>query len=590
MSLSDRLADKIYGSDTGGTRASRFSKIIARSGIQKTSEFLRIERLPRRNWMEAEDLEELTREATAALKTPGGTMSLWPVQAAALRELYEVNGLFAPVAVGAGKSLVTLLAPVVLNAERPVLLVPASLRDQTLLRVIPEMRKHWKLHRGLAVIGYEELSLAKNAELLETLRPDLIIADECHSLKTSSSGRTRRVTRYMRAFPATRFVSLSGTVTKRSLRDYQHLLLWSLKPDFAPIPVHWQEMQDWSDVLDEKPPENREVDPGALKALCGWIVDEKTGQKRPETVREGYRRRLVETPGVIATSENELGVSLELFKRDVRPPEEVLAWINHMRATWETPNGDEITDPITLWQHERELAQGFYYKWSPAAPKEWLAARKAWNQYVRETLKTNRRGLDTPLQVWNETSKNIAEGRADIVAETAFNDWVAIRDTFKPNPVPVWISDFLVNDAAKWLAHNEGIIWVEHDAFGQALAKKTGRPYFGGGKNASREILSVQGPIIASIRAHGTGKNLERWNRNLVASPPPTGIAWEQMMGRTHRPGQEADDVIFDLYLFVDGQKASFKRAINDAKYIEATLGAKQKLCYASYGFDVDSL
>lgn len=585
MALSDKLADQIYGKDTDGTRASRFSQIIARSGIQKTSELQRIERLPRRDWANAPDLEELTREATLAFKTPGGTMSLWPAQAAALRDIFEVKGLFAPVGVGAGKTLVTLIAPVALDAQRPVLLVPASLRDQTLLQVIPEMRKHWKLHRNLLVLGYEELSLAKNAELLETLQPDLIISDECHSLASTSSGRTRRLVRYMRANAGTMFMGLSGTITKRSLKDYHHILAWALKPDLMPLPANWREMQDWADVLDEKPPENRTVDPGALKVFCDWTVDSKTKQRRPETPREGYRRRLVETPGVIATGENELGVSLEFFERKVVPPEQVLAWIAHMRATWETPGGDELTDPISLWQHERQLACGFWYKWVPGPPKEWLSARKGWNQYVRETLQHNRRGLDTPLQVWNESVAKITDGSADLVLRTVFNAWNALRDTFKPNTVPVWESDFLVRDAAEWLRVHKGIVWVEHDAFGIALAAMSGKPYFGGGPNASREILSVQGPIIASIKAHGTGKNLERWHRALIVAPPPTGRITEQLLGRQHRPGQMADEVIVDWYLFAEGQRASLKRSINDAKYIEESLGARQKLCYANYGF-----
>lgn len=523
------VASKLYADpEKAGNTNSAFGKAVARAGIQRTNELLRIERLPRRDWQNAPDLAQITKEVTAALKTPGGTMELWLVQAAALRDFYDVHGLFAPVGVGAGKTLVTLLAPVVLEAQRPILLVPAALRDQTNLKVIPEMRKHWKLHRNLMVIGYEELSLAKNAELLETIQPDLIVADEVHNLKSTSAGRTRRVVRYMRAHPGTVFVALSGTITKRSLRDYHHLIAWSHKSDLMPLPSGWRELQDWADVLDEKPPENRLVSAGALKVFCGKTIDEKTKRERDETPREGYRRRLVETPGVIATSDNDLGTSLEILERPMKAPVEIIRMISQMRATWETPNGDELVEAMELWRHAREMSCGFWYRWSPAAPKPWLTARKAWNVYVRETLKTNRRGLDTPLQVWRET-----EASEDAPGREQWNAWVKMRDTFKPNTVPVWVDDFLLKDAAAWVESRSkagGIVWVEFDAFGRALAERTGKPYFGGGEKASREILDVKGTIIASIRAHGTGKNLERYSENLIVSPPPTGLVWEQCL------------------------------------------------------------
>ena len=230
----------------------------AYSVVQRTSEMERILKLPRRVLdFKGADLAQLAKDLTGVLKTTGGTMALRPVQAAALKDIYEVGGLLGPICVGGGKAIVSLLAPVLLEAQRPVLLVPASLRDQTLLKVVPEMRRHWILHPNLAVIGYEELSLAKNFDLLEILQPDLIVADEASFLKSLKAGRTRRVVRFMRAHPSTMFVALSGTMTKRSIKDYAHLSRWALKADFSPLPNNWREEQDWADALDENPEYNR---------------------------------------------------------------------------------------------------------------------------------------------------------------------------------------------------------------------------------------------------------------------------------------------------------------------------------------------
>ena len=545
---------------------------------------MRIERLPRRRWEDDPGLAQLTQDLTSVLKTPGGTQELRPVQAAALKDIYEVNGLLGVLACGAGKTLLAHIAPFLLEAQRPVLFVPASLRDKALLKDIPTLRRHWKMHPNLAVIGYEELSLAKNHDLLEMLRPDLIVADEVSHLRNLKAGRTRRVARYMKANPATKFIALSGTMTKRSLKDYAHLSQFALKVDYSPLPTTWRELESWADALDEKPDRDvgRIVPVGALQSFCGARFDEKLRKDRPETPREGFQRRLTETPGVVATGENDVAASLQISERKVVPPDKILHMISTMRATWETPNGDEIDEPMTLWRHAREMACGFFQRWIPGAPEPWLKARRAWNKYVRTTLSTNRHGLDTPLQVWNETERN---------PTPEFEAWKAIKDTFEPNSVPQWESDFLVVDAVRWLHDKNsggGIVWVEHTAVGEAIARKSGFPYFGGGAKASREILFVKGPIIASVHAHKMGKDLQdRWFRNYITSPMPNGLAWEQAISRTHRSGQPEDTVFVEVPLFCEEQRNSFRRAKNDAAYIEQTTGSKQRLCFADITFRV---
>jgi superfamily II DNA or RNA helicase len=94
------------------------------------------------------------------------------------------------------------------------------------------------------------LSTKKGLNLLEELNPDLIICDEVHYLKAASAARTKRFLRYMRANPETKFVAMSGTVTKKSIREYWHLLKLALPVD-CPLPLRWVEMSDWANALDE---------------------------------------------------------------------------------------------------------------------------------------------------------------------------------------------------------------------------------------------------------------------------------------------------------------------------------------------------
>lgn len=529
-----------------------------RSIVQYTNDFKRIESLPRREWDTEPLALDRARVLTDALKTPTGSMVLWKVQAAALAEIMLYRGLFAPVGVGQGKALMSLLAPVVLEAKRPVLLVPAQLRDQTKTYVIPEMRKHWRLHEGLQVIGYEELSLEKNKDLLEQLNPDLIILDECHRVKSPAAGRTKRLMRWFRAHPETKCIAMSGTISNRSIRDFAHIARWALKGS-TPLPDRWVEIQTWADAIDVEVEEGQRADPGALRRFC----------KADENARQGFRRRLTETPGVVATSENLLGTALRITRWPITAPPVVLEALVTLRKNWETPNGDPIAEAVDLWRHARELALGFWYRWDPPAPREWMKARREWKSYVREVLRTNRRGLDTELQVWNE-----AEGED----RPEWRAWRDIKDTFKPNCVAEWISDFAVRASAEWL-EDGGIVWVDQVEFGKRLAQATGLFYHGAGDST---ILTTAAPgIIASMHAHGEGKNLERYSRALVTSPMTSGKHWEQLVGRIHRHGQKADEVVVDVNLLTPELEVSFEQARADARFLEDTLGQRQKLNYA---------
>src|ERR1017187_7499188 len=130
-------------------------------------------------------------------------------QAQALHEIADATdrngkavGLFAPLAVGSGKTLLDLLAPLVVpNCRRVALLIPPQLRAQLLTVDWPFYAQHWKLPNlagaryfnpalpTVYVISYSELSSAKSTDLLEKLQPDLIIADEAHLVRNRTAAR-----------------------------------------------------------------------------------------------------------------------------------------------------------------------------------------------------------------------------------------------------------------------------------------------------------------------------------------------------------------------------------------------------------------
>jgi hypothetical protein len=81
----------------------------------------------------------------------------------------------------------------------------------------------------------------------------------------------------------------------------------------------------------------------------------------------------------------------------------------------------------------------------------------------------------------------------------------------------------------------------------------------------------------------GVGKNLQtHFSRNVITQFPPNGLIVEQMLGRTHRPGQEADEVIVDWFGGTPETEAAIYKAIEDARYQEETITGRQKLLYCT--------
>jgi hypothetical protein len=563
------------------TLANKTAKSNGYAGVVANSpEFARIMKVPRRIL----ELEEVT-DLTPIFRKEGGSMVMRPIQSASLIDAHMANGFLGPIGVGWGKTLILLLMAEAMDSERAVLLVPPQLRDQ-LTREIDELYgKHFNLpiDRIVRVVAYSELSLAKNAELLDELNPDLIVADEVHNLKRPQSARTKRFLRYMRENPHCRFCGMSGTMTNRSVKDYAHLLELALRKN-SPLPGTYKELLDWAGALDVNPA--KMMMPGVLMQFC----------EGTENARQGYRRRLVETLGVVATVEGALGTSI--LVRNIAPeiiPGPVLEALQEVEDNW-AYNGEEFSDPLAMWRFRRQMSCGFYYRWVWPDGKpdvEWLEARSAWKKAAREKIKLGRKGMDSEFLVasaaerWRQKTQEGQEFKTDV---TLFEceewiAWKAVKGRYKPTPPTeaVWISDFVAVDAirrAKELvkAGRKVIIWYTHGIIGNRLAELSGYSHYGAGTDASPTKEDV---IICSIATQGTGKNLQHYNHNIIVTIPTSGMIFEQLAGRTHRPGQLDDLVTIDYYDHTESLDKHMSDVIEDALYIQDSTGQRQKILYA---------
>ncbi len=546
--------DSLFGDDSGEDPEA--------AAIELTDDLRRVLALPQRDVSPTAEL--IAEPLSGRLRAPGGTQTLRPLQALALAECHDFGGLLALLPVGEGKTLITFLLPVLLDARAPVLLVPAALVGKT-ERDFSELREHWRAHPNLQIVSYELVS--RRHELLDELDPDLLVCDEVDALKNPKAACTRRVHRFIRSRAADSkplvFCGLSGTITNRSFRDWWHIQQWALPPLLQPLPYSYPVMQSWSQALDEKLAARRPT--GQLWRLVNPDVPTAS---MPE-IREAFGRRLRRTPAVITADGSSVAASIRIERVDRRIPE-IEAALEDMRRTWCTPGGEEFSEAADLWRHARELANGFYYKWEPEPPTWWLDPRREFHAFVRSILGGSRT-LDTMRQVVD------AYGDAPAVLE-----WYSIKDAYSPTTVPTWITDAVLDDAVAYAEERNAIVWVEHRAVGERIDL----PYFGeqGLDDSGRSIMNHDGaPCAASSLAVYRGFNLQAWSHNLILNAYPVGARYEQLLGRTHRYGQQADAVHVRLLLTADEQRAGFDQAIRDAEYIQQTTGQRQKLCFADY-------
>lgn len=429
-----------------------------------------------------------------------------------------------------------------------------------------------------------------------------VLVSNCHKLRDFRKSSTgKRVKRYMDDHPETFFCGWSGSITAKSLRDYAHLAAWALKHK-SPLPNDEHVTDDWARALD---PSDNPADPGPLMRLCD----------PGENISDGFRRRLVETLGVVVTSTPSVDCKLVIEEKKAPPlPESVKQALRLVRGEVEgqsgpqRPDGEELVDSLSMNRIAMQVACGFYYKWIypkcefPRDTKlvlSWLEARKEWFCEVREKLKRSEEHLDSPLLVQHAAERahndRPTHKGLPVWKSTNWPRWRDTRNTVHYETETVWLDDFLVNDVVEWARENRGIVWYDHGAFGQRVSELSGLPMFGAGKDAKALLLGdsnrgIKGEdgsrsVVCSAKAHGTGTNglQHRFSDALIVTLP-SGDGVEQVISRLHRPGQKADTVRYSFFKHTKEISAHVDNVLRAAIYVENTLGSRQKI---TLGFEV---
>ena len=219
-------------------------------------------------------------------------------------------------------------------------------------------------------------------------------------------------------------------------------------------------------------------------------------------------------------------------------------------------------------------------------PQEWLNARREWAKACREVLSQSRH-LDTELQV----KLAVKSGEVNI---PQLKDWEEIEPTFTVNPKPIWHDTSALDFCQDWMKKKAGLVWCEHVFFARELSKRSGVPYYGEGglTDDGRDILDMESsnlagkvPLILSVGANSTGRNLQAWSENLITTGIGSGKRLEQLIGRTHRSMQKADEVNVDIMLGCWEVWHAWARANAQTIAARDTYGEEYKLLVATTDF-----
>lgn len=609
----------------------------------KTSEMARIVGLPRVADIPEDIVKKFSERVLLPTAT---WKSLNQSQVAAMLAYIRFGGLLGAIGVGWGKTSISFkIADLAYTKglRKIILLVPANCVEKT-VHELPELKLEISLNfpihvlggktgparaklsketSGLFVMSYSQLSLKDTDNVLSAIGPQLIIADEAHNLaniKTSSAAK--RIKRYMDEFPRTEFAAMSGTLTSKGLHDYAHLSHWSLK-DRAPIPTNWSEVDEWNQALGST--FSQHVFQRCFAPLIKWAranyPTEEFNSSEVACLRKAFKYRLETAPGSITSGDAGVKASLLIENVPVTNYEEskgfdvLETYMHQVNEYMMAPDGTEIQYAIHKFRYLHQLSAGIYLELYWPTNDTIMTRRQCNFNYSKELLDRSHEhhkahqmysselrgwlednsisGLDTPMLLGGNMSHHSARD----VGSDLFNKWkymkschfeeIVVRDS-RSHRVCSYKIDAAVKMAKK--LKKSCIFWVYHAEMGLWLyqeMKKAGLPalHCPSGKKGNGYMLDKSNKdmfMIASVCAHGTGKNLQHFKNSYSVQFPRSATQTEQCLGRLHRQGYKWDQCVQYTNNTLDWDHQMMAATISDSLYIHQTQSA-QKLIYADY-------
>lgn len=532
---------------------------------------------------------------TAPLPRAKGTWRFNAFQVEAITRALEAKaqgfgGILAPVPTGGGKTLIaaSLGTALGLRGAECVLVVPAPMRAKT-PQYLQEYEHEFEIEAPQTVITYSDLSTlatglkrikdkpgAKPPNLLTALPPagtvKLWIFDEAQNLRSEDSQASRVARELLKKSPGF-VVLMSATLIARSLEDCDHLFEWVLG-DRSPLPVKsnyrtrasLRAVTGASHEWEHGAPQDEDFDVARKwLGLSSWPQDWFAA--KTTLTRSLVAERIWAHPCVVRGPEDSTNIPIRLIHHNPPIPQACVDALKNVED-WMLPDSEEgeptgAVDMATKRALMRlQLSLGFYLRTGFQSPQDEAEYRQAWFAWSLRSA-----SLSASVRA------RIQQGReADAV-------WDRFKRAAKFSQTQaVWVSE----DVLRWIIErarkspNPPILWYHHKALAAKLKALGVTTCEAGVPEPEETVLCA-----LSIGHHGTGKRLERWSDQWVLEPPMAADRWDQLLGRTVRPGQKAPEVCVRVLQHTRAMQDRMTRAFDEARRRQELEGRAQKLLRA---------
>ncbi len=474
---------------------------------------------------------------------------------------------------------------------------------------------------GITFIPYSLCSRPDFDDLIDLLEPDIVLLDEAQNVKDATRPKGKRLFLYLNERnPRCRLVAMSGTLTKKTIMEYWHVVARALG-DLAPMPLVKNTAREWGGVLDAGSAYHVQSHrAGPIMGLVDWAQRTFPNDRISSDItgfRKAYSLRFNSTPGVAASGDADIGISLSVENRSPTEPRFELTQLMDGVAGMQAPTGEPLTLALEKWSWNYQLTSGFFYNlvWPKVDQfsqrrgisedqagqiifdsKELHQATVTYNTLLSNWFKEHHvRGLDQGMLV----GQFISQGGTDPLPGEIVDAWWHKKELTRPHCIerdhdPVFVCDYKMHAMADWVRSLKGaggLIWYHHEAVGMwaswflrqvdipVLWCPAGDPY--------NEIIAnpenAGSVIVASMRGHGTGKNLQHFKHNYFLQWPRDAALAQQVIGRTHRNGQDADHLVFVTNNNTEFDHGNMHATLIEASYQQQSLETRQALCSATF-------
>lgn len=449
----------------------------------------------------------------------------------------------------------------------------------------------------------------------------LIVLDEVHRLANPSAARTQRflwdfLTLIAQQDPSRRpaLLILTGSAVRTEVADMAHMFYMALAGN-SPLPiciptkhpilpidnvVH-ECMRGWSNWLDkgatggaqgtsdmnaladafgEPGDAEPELSFDTFEEMMSSDSDAPRFTEQIRLYRKALQRRIASAPGVVMPPHDpDSGTRANILihqigEDELELPKVCRVWLDDYKA-------GRIDEDIYVCAEEngesrinKTLALGFVNRWlwpdsmDEADRHEWRVARSEWGKFLRAELDENiRPGYDTEKKVrdyllWQiQNTPNETDGAHQILQR-----WMdAVRRWGRHIPTEAeWVDEFLIDDIMGRVdsAETPLLVWYRSTGLMEKLNER-GLHVWHTRYNDPNAKRDAGKSIALSANSHTEGLNLQYgWNNNLIVELPGSAIT-QQLMGRTHRTGQEADFVHYSIYT----HSAELRKVLRSVKH-----------------------